>query len=886
LGLFCKLGDEVMTGFFHRLKSYFSKEPLASLEDLRDAFRKKYHAFRMLLASNNAALHLMTELELALKGNQIFGMTFIRSNSTAISVNVFSIIKYLNELTNDKYASLVPVFTAIQSRLEEVLSKRQAIAVQDLVLPLSQVNKEMSDGVGAKMANLGELRNRVPGISVPEGFVATAAAYELFMTHNELQDEINRRIQSMELEDMATIYRLSSEIQMHIINSEMPPRLADAIHEAYQNLAAGQGPDLKVSLRSSGIGEDSEHISFAGQYRSELNVSAENLFEVYKEILASKYAPTAITYRLNKGIRDEDVAMCVGFMCMVDSAAGGVTYSRSPTDIRSDAIYINAVHGLAKLVVDGSGSPDLYIISRTEPLTIVDKEISDKQEKFVCLPEEGVCREEIDTEGKQPALNDEQALTLARIALNLEEHFQAPQDIEWCIDKEGRLSILQSRPLKQLDIETHRDMGAANSVENPLLLRGGQMASPGVAAGEAYLVSTNADVLSFPEGAVLVTAVPHPHWAPLLSRAAAVVTDRGGITGHLANVAREFRVPALFNTGDATQKISPKTLITVDADGLTIYQGKVENLVAMAAQRTSLMVGTPVYELLKELLAEISPLNLTDPDSSEFRPKNCRTLHDITRFAHEVAVRELFEYEANKELSKHFIKRLVAEVPMQWWVLDLEDGFRQDTPGKEIHIDDIASIPMLALWRGITAVRWEGPPPVDARGFMAVMAQSASTPQLDAAGPGFFANLNYFMISKNFCHLSSRFGFHFSTVEALVGGDQHENFLRFAFKGGGADFNRRLARSKLIQEILERYHFKVDIKGDSLFARLEDEPMDYMLDRLRILGYMSVHTRQLDMVMMNPAQVGYYKNKIIEDIEKNLLASQPETAERRPGPQP
>jgi pyruvate, water dikinase len=862
-------------GIFQKVKNLFSKEPPPSLEELRDTFRKKYHAFRLLLASNNAALHLMTELELALQGNHSFGMTFIRSNTTAISVNVFSIIKYLNELTNNKYVSLEPVFTSIQSRLEEILSKRRAILVEDLVLPLSQINKEMADGVGAKMANVGELRNQVPGISVPEGFVATAAAYDLFLSHNQLQDEINRRIQSMEIEDIATIYRLSSEIQMLIINSDIPPALAEAINEAYQNLAAASRPDLRVSLRSSGIGEDSENISFAGQYRSELNVSPENLFEVYKEILASKYAPTAISYRLNKGIRDEDVSMCVGFMSMVDAVSGGVTYSRNPTNIRSDAIFINAVHGLPKLVVDGSGSPDLWIISRTEPLSIADKEISRKQQKYVCLPEEGVCREEIDAEGKEPALTDEQALTLAHIALRLEEHFQGPQDIEWCIDREGRLYILQSRPLKQLDHEVRQEPETALPVENPLILRGGQMASPGVAAGEAYLVATNADLLQFPEGAVLVTAVPHPSWAPLLSRAAAVVTDRGGITGHLANVSREFQVPALFNTGDATQKIRPQTTITVDADGLSIYQGRVESLLALAAQRTSLMVGTPVYETLQEVLAYISPLNLTDPDSPEFQPRSCRTLHDITRFAHEVAVRELFDYEANKTLSKHFIKRLVATVPMQWFVLDLEDGFKEETPGKEIHIDNIASIPMLALWQGITAVKWEGPPPLDTRGFLAVLGQAASQPHLEATLPSAYGNLNYFMISKHFCHLSSRFGFHFSTVEALVGEDQHENFLRFAFKGGGADFSRRLGRAQLVQEILERYHFKVDIKGDSLFARLEDEPMDYMLERLRILGYISVHTRQLDMIMMNAAQVNHYRHKIIEDIEKDLLAPQP-----------
>ena len=608
-----------------------------------------------------------------------------------------------------------------------------------------------------------------------------------------------------------------------------------------------------------------------GSHRSELNVSPENLFTVYKEILASKYAPTAITYRLNKGIRDEDVAMCVGVMEMVDSSAGGVIYSRNPNDISSAEIFINAVPGLAKMVVDGSGSPDLWVISRTAPLTIVAREIADKQQKFVCLPEEGVSREEITAEGRKPALTDAQALELARVSLRLEEHFHRPQDIEWCLDQEGRLFLLQSRPLKQLALSARPQADTGAQVDNTLIHHGGQMASPGVGAGEAFVVSTNADLLNFPEGAVLLTVVPHPSWAPLLARAAAVVTDRGGITGHLANVAREFRIPALFNTGGATEKIAPGSMITVDADGLAIYDGRVESLLAVAAQKISPMVGTPVYETLQEVLALISPLNLTNPDSSQFRPKYCRTFHDILRFSHEVSVRELFDYDANKELSKNFIKRLVVDVPMQWWVLDLEDGLRQETPDREVHLKDIASIPMLALWQGITAVKWEGPPPVDARGLMAIMAQSASQPQLEAAGPGFYANLNYFMISKNFCHLSSRFGFHFSTVEALVGEDQHENFIRFAFKGGGADFSRRLGRSRLVQETLERYHFKVDIKGDSVFARLEDEPKGYMLERLRILGYVSVHTRQLDMVMLNPGQVEYYSQKIIQDIEDHIL---------------
>ena len=209
-------------------------------------------------------------------------------------------------------------------------------------------------------------------------------------------------------------------------------------------------------------------------------------------------------------------------------------------------------------------------------------------------------------------------------------------------------------------------------------------------------------------------------------------------------------------------------------------------------------------------------------------------------------MRELFDYENNKELCPNTLSSAWwRKCPCNGGCWIWRTASRRIPRVKKFTLANIASIPMLALWQGITAVKWEGPPPVDARGFMAIMAQSASQPQLEAAGPRFSANLNYFMISKNFCHLSSRFGFHFSTVEALVGENQHENFLRFAFKGGGADYPRRLARARLVQEMLEKYDFKVDIKEDSVFARLDIGPMEYMLTRLRILGYISVHTRQL-----------------------------------------
>jgi pyruvate, water dikinase len=864
-----------MAGFFGKIKKVFARAPAPSVDELRAVFKRRYQAFKMLLAANNTALQLMSDMESAAYGNYSFGMAFIRSHCTAICVNVFTMIKYLGELAGEKYQKLETVFGEIKEEIDLTLSKKALPPLTERVLPLAQTNKEMADAVGSKMANLGELINRVEGVPVPGGFVITAAGYERFLAHNNLQEEINRRLQMLEAEEMADLYRLSSEIQMSIINSEVPADLAQEIISSYQELAAQVGQEVRVSLRSSAIGEDSVNTSFAGQYRSELNVSPELLLPVYKEIVASKYALTAITYRLHKGIRDEDVAMCVGCMQMVDAAAGGVMYSRDPMDIRSDAIYINAVHGLAKTVVDGSATPDLLVISRKEPLSIIKKEIADKKHKFICLPDEGVCREVTDEDSSQAAISDAQALALARYALRLEDHFQGPQDIEWSIDQAGQIYILQSRPLQQMVVTERDERELTSDIDNPIILRGGEMASPGVAAGPAYLVANNLDLLQFPEGAVLVTAFPHPNWAPVLSRAVALVTDRGGITGHLANVSREFHLPALFNTGEATKKIKNGDLITVDAEGHTVYAGRVESLLALGEKRDNLMMDTPVFETLKEVMAYVTPLNLTNPDGPDFRIKNCRTLHDITRYVHEVSVKELFDYEKNKALSKHFIKRLVAEVPMQWFVLDLEDGFKVETPGREIHLNDIASVPMQALWQGITAVKWEGPPPIDAGGFMSIIGQAATNRNLDVAGPSVFGNINYFMISKNFCNLTSRFGFHFSTVEALVGDNPHENYLRFAFKGGAADYPRRLARARLVQEVLEKYDFKVDIKEDSVFARMDIGPKEYMLTRLRILGYLSVHTRQLDMVMANQDQAGHYHHKLLEDIETAILPLEP-----------
>jgi pyruvate,water dikinase len=628
-------------------------------------------------------------------------------------------------------------------------------------------------------------------------------------------------------------------------------------------------------MRSSALGEDAADTSFAGQYRSELNVSPDYLIDAYKDIVASKYSLQAVAYRHNRGILDEDVSMCVGCMVMVNALAGGVTYSRNPLNIRDDSIIINSVWGLPKSVVDGSVAPDAFIISRSEPLAVIEKDIKTKDYKFVCYPDEGVCRLDLMGEGRELAsISDEQAIELARIALQLEEYYGTPQDVEWAIDGNGDIFILQCRPLKQTEVADQVKVGGGRDAGREHVLReGGDTASTGVAAGPVFVLRKNSDALQFPKGAVLVAAQALPRWAALLSRSAAVITEQGSVAGHLANVAREFGVPALFGVAGATTALVNGDEITVDADGLRIYRGRMESLLVADAPRKNLMEGSPVHEVLREVIQHIVPLYLLDPDSTEFRPRNCRTMHDITRFCHEKSVHEMFSFGKEHHFSERASKQLVCEVPMLWWFINLDDGFKEDVPGKFVRLDNIVSIPVLALWEGINAVPWEGPPPVDARGFMSVLLEASANPALDPSMPSHYANRNYFMISKNFCSLSSRFGFHFSTVETLVGERPNENYISFQFKGGAADYHRRLRRAQFVASLLEEYGFRVEVKDDGVFARMEGFDEEFMKTRLRVLGYLLMHTRQLDMIMANDSAYHHHRSKMMQDIDSILNPS-------------
>ncbi|MFH0787754.1 MAG: PEP/pyruvate-binding domain-containing protein [Pseudomonadota bacterium] len=825
---------------------------------------KLNHAeFRKLLSANNSFLETMTELEHKGLNKEFVDLPTIKRKALRAIADIHTMVETLIVISHDRYTVLREVLEGIATDLTQIIEDSDKPTSLEWVMDLSQIVRSHGDLAGGKGANLGEIGN-ILGLPIPEGFVVTTEGFRLLIEEGGLRSWIQDK--DMELLSTQDVERVSQSLQEQILKVQVPSSLQEAIHKAYDRLTARIGVRVPLAVRSSALGEDSD-FSFAGQFLTLLNIGPDRLIEAYLQVVASLYSPEAIHYRLLHGIPGQSAEMAVFFLAMVDASASGVVFSKDPSLPDSGLILIQVIRGLGVPLVEGRISPEVITLSRGLEPSRITRLPSQQKARLILSPESGLREEPVSPdESQESCLTDEEVIRLGQWALLLEDHFGAPQDIEWAMDAEGKLILLQSRPLRLLG----RTGQAGQPVPGyELLLNGGEVACPGVASGPAIHMTENDDLNAFPKGGVLITRRSSPRFVRLMDKAGAIVTDFGSTTGHMASLAREFRVPALLNTKLATQKIPPGRIVTVDATSGLVYGGEVplpegNPLPGFREEgpKKEERAFLPEHQLLKRVIQLVQPLNLMDPQSNTFRADQCRTLHDLARFIHEKSYQEMFLMGERVGDLRASSTLLDVFLPIDLYLIDLGGGLKGVPKKGKIKPSQVTSTPLLALLDGMLheKIPRYGAKSMDFSGFFSIMMRHAvNSPEGDRS----FQDPCYALISDNYLNYTARVGYHFSVVDTYCSSSLNKNYISLTFRGGAADFVRRTRRARAIAGILREYGFYVGLTHDVVNARLGKTTREEIIAHLKIIGSLFQFFRQMDVAMVSEESVEQFKGAFL-----------------------
>ena len=462
----------------------------------------------------------------------------------------------------------------------------------DYILWLDKIGMADLGQVGGKNASLGEMIGNLTsaGVNVPGGFVTTADAYWEFLATDNLSERITQRLAKLDINDVVGLAKAGEEIRQWILSTPFPPTLIKALQQAYDSLTEKYGTDASFAVRSSATAEDLPDASFAGQQETYLNIKGfENTQAAIHAVFASLYNDRAIAYRVHHDFEHSQVALSAGIQKMVRSnhASSGVMFTLDTESGFEDVVLITSSYGLGEMVVQGAINPDEYYVHKPMlaqgHFPILRRILGSKQNKMVFTDEHGHTTstriEPISSEEQRRfSLSDEDVIELARQAVTIEQHYQRPMDIEWAKDGiDGGLYIVQARP------ETVKSQAKSNVLQRyelqergPVLVTGRSIGQR-IGSGVVKVIHNINEMEHIQPGDVLVTDMTDPDWEPIMKRAAAIVTNRGGRTCHAAIIARELGVPAVVGCGNATEQIQDGTAVTVScAEGEIgyIYEGQ------------------------------------------------------------------------------------------------------------------------------------------------------------------------------------------------------------------------------------------------------------------------------------------------------------------------
>jgi len=463
--------------------------------------------------------------------------------------------------------------------------------LEPFVIKLDELGMNDVEVVGGKNASLGEMISHLSGlgVSVPGGFATTAAAYREFLGSDGLDQRINALLGDLDVDDIGALTSAGAQIRSWVLATALPPRLMDDIVAAWEQMSDGR--DITVAVRSSATAEDLPDASFAGQQETFLNIRGlDNVIEAMHQVFASLFNDRAIAYRVHQGFDHSLVALSAGIQTMVRSDIGtsGVMFTLDTESGFRDAVFLTASYGLGETIVQGAVNPDEFYVYKpalaARKRAILRKNLGSKEIKMIYSenPQPGKTVETVDVSDSERAsfsLSDAEVEALATMAVTIEQHYQRPMDIEWGKDgSDGKLYILQARP-ETVQSRSGRTIQRYTLKSRSDVIVAGRSIGQKIGAGTAKVIRSAAEMTRVQIGDVLVSDMTDPDWEPVMKRASAIVTNRGGRTCHAAIIARELGIPAVVGCGDATEKIRDGAAVTVscaEGDEGFVYNGNLE----------------------------------------------------------------------------------------------------------------------------------------------------------------------------------------------------------------------------------------------------------------------------------------------------------------------
>jgi pyruvate,water dikinase len=809
--------------------------------------RALFNNFRKILQLNTLVFEQIAAMDRALGGSDSFDREFLEESVRTIASHVHHVTYNLNALTNNGYIPLYDRYQEIRIIVDDILAGHTRALACPPVLPLDSLNWELEPLVGIDLVCLAELSHH-PGIKALEGLVISSDAtksvlqktnpehlFETGLSYDHVIESLRSTVQHMLTEQPGEPLYISATRLAGL--ADEPRDLGEFLLEEQDN-----GSLLVKAWNASPLEQSAAYLD-SGSLTPEETIDREagNNFRADLFLRGICRIISRVAERSRTLYPDFEPNFTLFLRPASRVLAKGTVTTRAVIQTTIPSLTVTA------WLPENRKEMDIYQLRRIFPFDLVSSTVT--QKTVNCPFPDGLQAGNRTQENHyfrrgSATILPREIQALAETAMTLERVMGVPVSMHWEYLLNGKFVVTRLFPflenqLKPSALELEREIETSR-----ILAEGGKVVQSGVAAGTIFHVTQSTSLNDFPIGGVAVAPIATPQLTPILYRASALLTEHGNAVGHLATVARELSLPAVFGIPGILQQLPDGTEVTVDAGQTKVYKGVLNHLLQQDSSENGFSPIDPEYRILRRLLRYISPLKLVNPDDPQFLAENCCSFHDIIHFCHEMAVDALVHFQERQPgLQGLDTARLQLPVEMDINLLDIGGGLQEDLL-QNPRPADILSEPFAVFLDGLLHPQ-AAAEPLPNLGIRDIISSIPRTSRLGSTSPEMEGD-NLAIIGQEYVNLSLRLGYHFSVIDAHFSNDRHRNYIYFRFIGGLADPTRRARRALFISDVLGAMNFKVFWKGDLVVGRMKFEEKTVLRSALFILGALTTYSRKRD----------------------------------------